>query len=934
MRAFCALSAAWAAPVPLRDVGAFVDPVFVPDFFFDLVDGAEVLRALLEAPEVGGQGYTASVLDEMVPKPPRMAPTLLWQTGLWKALSYRPVSQVIVDVGAHEWSRFLPELRTDESAWLVLVEPGRKAFLELFRRLKVDYADVLDRVVAIPAALSGEEGFTWGFSTLHTNDFLGGECNSLLPPDTRNWDHPCTEKGAEVIVPVMSLELLLHGVLLGRSHAGEDMVTELREVLEQGPPIHLKLDAQGSDVQILSALASSKAPLAHVLLDRLEKVQLEVSEDPIYEGQPLRHEVFARMFDMGFQVDWQKEEVHDGGVHRLWCGCRMVLDYPRTEDCFFQRSSSWAHGRVLDLVLRRPVEILRLNEGSELSISTQYSHYMWAHVEDCNRDEQMVRLRDETGTGLACLYGIAGWPLRHAILAVIELWDLIWFAVRGESAETKVAQYVRVFNSIWVLLSGGSWEHLHDAGAAHLVFMVLVEATCLAFPMHCGGREPAGSQTLCATLGACFEVFRSKAETLETVVENPADFVGLFRAAQRLTALRCFPDTWRLELDRSRSPHFPTTVSVGGGFNVTVLDVDSAECLLEISLVAWSPDAEGMLAFHRYVWEKTDRVKDLDSADFRVPSEGKLWDFDCLFIFGAGETRRSRGDVFSHSMLSEVPGTKDPPMLFVRCEAPSGDLEAPQAVRLVSALSRREMPKLELEVPLRRDRRPQVMTALCTQQVWDFEGLEKRAPHHAELWFRYFSELGVDEIYLYDLDGSFRDVGFVTKELQGAGRLVYEGSISRIPPLGDLYALAGYKTSTAHLAQTLVQQHCWQRARQNAQWVISVSHGWDMFLFSPVMASLDDLLQPQDDDDRKADRPGPAANVFLRFPFHVDPAVRPEELLSTEEHIVIANPRLVEMAVLGDVVKRQEAPLQSNLLRTRGAEFAGAMMTEREGQTA
>ena len=38
----------------------------------------------------------------------------------------RSPDQVIVDVGAHEWSRFLPELRTDESAWLVLVEPGRK----------------------------------------------------------------------------------------------------------------------------------------------------------------------------------------------------------------------------------------------------------------------------------------------------------------------------------------------------------------------------------------------------------------------------------------------------------------------------------------------------------------------------------------------------------------------------------------------------------------------------------------------------------------------------------------------------------------------------------------------------------------------------------------------------------------------------------------
>ena len=35
--------------------------------------------------------------------------------------------QVIVDVGAHEWSRFLPILREDAQAWLVLLEPSRKA---------------------------------------------------------------------------------------------------------------------------------------------------------------------------------------------------------------------------------------------------------------------------------------------------------------------------------------------------------------------------------------------------------------------------------------------------------------------------------------------------------------------------------------------------------------------------------------------------------------------------------------------------------------------------------------------------------------------------------------------------------------------------------------------------------------------------------------
>ena len=43
---------------------------------------------------------------------------------------------------------------------------------------------------------------------------------------------------------------------------------------------------------------------------------------------------------------------------------------------------------------------------------------------------------------------------------------------------------------------------------------------------------------------------------------------------------------------------------------------------------------------------------------------------------------------------------------------------------------------------------------------------------------------------------------------------------------------------------------------------------------------------------------------FTRFPYHNDPSIRPEQLLSTEEQIVIANPRLVDCAVLGEVVVR------------------------------
>ena len=91
-------------------------------------------------------------------------------------------------------------------------------------------------------------------------------------------------------------------------------------------------------------------------------------------------------------------------------------------------------------------------------------------------------------------------------------------------------------------------------------------------------------------------------------------------------------------------------------------------------------------------------------------------------------------------------------------------------------------------------------------------------PKHTEFWFRYHIDfLGIDEIYLYDLDGSFKDLSIV-RELQERGKLFYENFITSVPPLKEVFTLAGYKTWTTHLAQTLVQQHCWQRARQNADW--------------------------------------------------------------------------------------------------------------------
>ena len=104
-----------------------------------------------------------------------------------------------------------------------------------------------------------------------------------------------------------------------------------------------------------------------------------------------------------------------------------------------------------------------------------------------------------------------------------------------------------------------------------------------------------------------------------------------------------------------------------------------------------------------------------------------------------------------------------------------------------SARASLDMPGLELRVPLRSTpRRLRPRTAMCTQQVWDLEGLEQRVPKHAEFWFRYHADfLGIDEIYLYDLDGSYKDLRIV-QELRSRGKLFYEDSVASIPPLREV----------------------------------------------------------------------------------------------------------------------------------------------------
>ncbi|CAE8597703.1 unnamed protein product [Polarella glacialis] len=944
-----------AETLAMRDVNLFLDPVFVPDFFFDLATRAsDVMEALSSVPPYG-EPYRASVLDGMVPGPPSMAPVLLWQTGLWQrqAALMANATALLIDIGAHEWSKFLPRLRTEPRAFLVLIEPGRAAFLELYRRLKSDYPELLDRIIALPVAMSLEPGLFWGFRTLHTNDFLKGECNSLMPPES-GYGHPCTEEGARQIVPAMSLDVLLQLLILGRVAAQGEALELPRNI----PKVELKIDAQGADLGILEVMRHSTSPsFTRALLEQLDDVQLEVSA-PIYKGMASRHEVLERMSLLGFQLRWSKAWVEDGGKHEVVRGCRLVTAEPLTEDCFFRRAPSWVHGPVLDLAFYHPFQLLRGNEGAERSLSQQYSEFVSRHSKECLDLDLPEEVRQ---MAYGCMMALVQLPLADLFAGVLYLWQLVWETGLNAAWTQRKQSLEDMFSSLWQVLSIESWAETHDSGAAQLLFAVAVEGTCTAYPSLCGPGVPrlgAGRPVPCESLSACFQLFKAAASSPQDLAADPGRFEPIFRAAQRLAAPSCAPSEWNLELD---SASLPSIVTDDGQYNMTAIAVDSSNCAIEISLIVWYGSAEFLLDSAAQIWHHSSKGRDLEATDIRIPTEGWDWKFDCVFgSSGQNPQRelRTRGELSSYALLSEIPSSKGSPVITVHCAVPPDWADqlrqqahaAPTFVRLERSLRAHiDMPFVALQLPLRQFARPRVRTALCSQQAWDFPGLESRAPGHVELWFRFHIDvLGIDEVYLYDLDGSFENLDFV-QELRARGRLIYDESIRDVPPLGDIYRPTGMSVHTAHFAQSLVQQHCWQSARHNADWVISVPHGWDMFLFSPVGHSIDELLSALAPNQmhlvhgvRYGATPDGAEdhdqNVFGRFPLHIDPEIRPERFGSPEEHIIIAPPRLVSSIVLSNLAPRVEASLFSNLLeplQTLGSgfsdalpEYAGRMMHE------
>lgn len=93
---------------------------------------------------------------------------VLWETAMWSGSLRRfdvdvpRLTTLYIDVGAHEWSRYLPRLREEPDAVLVCAEPSRAAFLELYRRAKMDYSDLLPRIILLPIALVHDPSLSWG----------------------------------------------------------------------------------------------------------------------------------------------------------------------------------------------------------------------------------------------------------------------------------------------------------------------------------------------------------------------------------------------------------------------------------------------------------------------------------------------------------------------------------------------------------------------------------------------------------------------------------------------------------------------------------------------------------------------------------------------------------------------------------------------------
>jgi FkbM family methyltransferase len=176
----------------------------------------------------------------------------------------------VLDVGAHTGG-YARTLRNEVGfhGQIVSFEPASESFRLLNRAFRGD---------------AGWRGYRYalgrrpGSADLHV--FAGTDLNSFLSPSSYGaaWNPKSLKKTAVESVEIQPLARVF------------DEVT--RHV--QDPRVHLKVDAQGFDLDVIEGAAP--------ILDRVLSMQTEVSLRPIYDHQPGMDETLPRLRELGFEI--------------------------------------------------------------------------------------------------------------------------------------------------------------------------------------------------------------------------------------------------------------------------------------------------------------------------------------------------------------------------------------------------------------------------------------------------------------------------------------------------------------------------------------------------------------------------------------------------------------------------------------------------------